>query len=266
MDERRPPFGSSWAQVPLDSESLRIHARSSAGSDDLDPIVFVPGLGLSGRSMLPTAALLRSRRSVYVVDPPGTGRSARPAQRLDLRDQASLWAAWIAGRGHGRAVWVGHSFGSQVVAELATRHPEQVARLVLASPTVDARARTMLAQLKRIVFDAAREPPSLLRMILCEYASAGPTALLNTGRIALRDRMEAKLPAITTPTLVVYGDRDPLVPASWATCLTSLLPTGQLVVIPQAAHALFYAAAEVMAAAIDDFSEAAVPNPETIGR
>ncbi len=203
--------------------------------------------------MLPLAELMPPRREILVVDPPGFGKSGRPARRLDLGTQAGLWRAWADVRGFERAIWVGHSFGSQVVAELAARHAERVEQLVLISPTVDPRSRTMPRQLARLLHDAALEPPGLVRMLISEYIAAGPRALFHAGRIAVRDRMETKLPRISAPTLVLSGERDPLVSVGWAEQVASLLQCGRLLVVPGAPHAAHYVASRFVAEAINEF-------------
>lgn len=253
---RRRSFERIWTRIRSDSEELRIHSRYSAATEDSSPIVFVPGLGLSGRSMLPTAQLLPLDFQVFVVDPPGCGDSDQPVGSIGITAHASMLAAWLSAIEFESAIWVGHSFGSQVAAELAVCHSQVVERLVLISPTVDPRARSMGLQLARLLQDAPREPVSLIPLLIRDYSKAGVRTLLRTGRVAVRDQMERKLPAIAVPTLVVRGDRDPLVPACWAGEVASLLPAGRLVVIPEAAHAIHYGAPHQLARAIEDFCEA----------
>ena len=42
------------------------------------------------------------------------------------------------------------------------------------------------------------------------------------------------------PTLVVRGERDPIVPQYWAEEVARILPRGRLAVVPEAGHALNY--------------------------
>lgn len=253
---RRRSFETVWTRVRTDAEELRIHSRYSAATAGRSPIVFIPGLGLSGRSMLPTAQLLPLEFPVFIVDLPSCGDSDRPSSSLDLAGHASVLASWLNAIEFDCAVWVGHSFGSQVAADIAVHHPQTVERLVLVSPTVDPRARSMGAQFARLLQDATREPLSLIPMLIREYAKVGAPTLLRLGRLAVRDQIERKLPAIAVPTLVVRGERDPLVPACWADEVAKLLPFGRLFVISEAAHAVHYDAPDQLARAIEDFCEA----------
>ncbi|MCA1991296.1 MAG: alpha/beta hydrolase, partial [Coleofasciculus sp. S288] len=56
------------------------------------------------------------------------------------------------------------------------------------------------------------------------------------------DPIEQKLPHVPVPTLVVRGKLDPMVPQEWAEEVVSLLPKGQLAVIPGKGHTLNYSA------------------------
>ena len=74
------------------------------------------------------------------------------------------------------------------------------------------------------------------------------------GRIAIRDRVEAKLSfhwSAATP--LVRGTRDPLVPDRWAKQMASLLPQSKLVTIPNGTHVVQYQSAGAVAQALNKF-------------
>lgn len=52
----------------------------------------------------------------------------------------------------------------------------------------------------------------------------GPRRVLATARVALADRLEKRLPAITSPVLVVRGVRDAITTESWCRRVTGLAP------------------------------------------
>lgn len=254
--ERMPlprEFESASTTVALGRLSLRIHSLHSQGTGGGLPVVVLPGLGASCRTMLPMAKLLAPEPDVFIVDLPAHGESERPPRPLSMSEYAAITAAWLGAQGLERAGWAGHSFGSQVLVELAHGHPDLVDRLALISPTVEPSERTIAKQLARLVLDAPREPWSLLGLLAGDYLKAGLSALLDIGRVAIRDRVEEKLPSIAAPTLVVRGSRDPLVPERWAEEIVRLLPHGELVVIPGGTHAVQYESPEAVAAALQAF-------------
>jgi 2-hydroxy-6-oxonona-2,4-dienedioate hydrolase len=247
MDATRD-FLDSWSDVG----GLRIHAlRARGASQTLPPVVFVPGLGVAAPTMLPTARLLSVERDVFAVDLPGHGESERPGRPLDIGGYAAVLAAWLATIGVERAVWVGHSFGAQVVVELATERRDVVDRLVLMSLTVDPEARTVPRQLGRLLVDAMREPPALLRELVHDYLKTGLRTMYRNGRFALDQHVEGKLPSIEASTLFVCGACDALVPLRWAGRMAELVPVAELDVVPGAPHAVHWTAPAAVARSIE---------------
>ena len=186
-------------------------------------------------------------------DLPGFGRSEKPSSVLDVSGLSHSLAAWMEAVGIGSAVLVGNSVGCQVIADLALRHPERVERAVLQGPTMDPEARTAFRQAARLALDGTREPLSLLPIMLLDYLSAGLRRSFATFQYALEDPIEEKLPRVRVPTLVVRGERDPIVPQRWAEGVARLLPEGRLGVVPGAAHTMNYGAPSELARVVRAF-------------
>jgi 2-hydroxy-6-oxonona-2,4-dienedioate hydrolase len=239
---------STWSRVG----DLTMHARVSdwPATGDAPPVVLVHGFVVSSAYMVPTAWRLRPWRRVLAPDLPGFGASDHPAAPLDVPGLADALAGWLRGQRLGPATLLGNSLGCQVVVDLAVRYPALVADLVLVGPTVDPAARSVPAQLARVLRDSPRERPSLLALHARDWARAGPAQIVATLRHAVADRVERKLPLVAAPTLVVVGERDPVVPRAWAEQVTRLLARGRLVVVPGAPHALNYSAPDALVRAI----------------
>ncbi|HEX2296707.1 MAG TPA: alpha/beta hydrolase, partial [Actinomycetota bacterium] len=206
---------------------------------------------------MPLARRLASRDRVYVPDLPGFGRSAKVRRALTLPELADLLDEWMSSCSLGAAVMVGNSFGCEVVAELALRHPERLEAAVFLGPTIDRRHRNVWSQAWRFVATAVREPLGLARPLLADYLQAGVKRPLQTLRYALRDPLEAKLPRIAAPILVLRGENDAIVPQRWAEEVASLLPRGELRVVPGGAHVLNYDSAASVAAIVEAWNPAA---------
>jgi len=141
---------------------------------------------------------------------------------------------------------VANSFGCQVVADFAARRPERVARLVLVGPTIDRRARSLGRQAARLALDSVREPVGLLAVEAVDYVlHIGKSGVAGFVEM-IRDPVECKLRGVRAPTLVVRGDRDPIVPRSWAQEVAAALPRGRLVEVAGAAHAVNYNAPDAL--------------------
>jgi pimeloyl-ACP methyl ester carboxylesterase len=176
-----------------------------------------------------------------VPDLPGYGLSDRPRGRdLTVTELADALLAWMDRIGLERPHLVGNSFGCQVIADLAARHPGRVGRLVLQGPTMDPRARSAWRQVLRWLVVAPFERYSEGLILLRDIRDLGPRRAVAMIRMALRDPIEQKLGRIVAPTLVVRGTRDAIVPQRWAEEAARLLPNGRLVVIERAAHTINY--------------------------
>lgn len=181
------------------------------------PVVLVHGLVISSRYMEDLASALAHNFHIFAPDLPGFGESAgaigRRHRALSLSELAEALYLWLKACRIGKAAFVGNSFGCQVLVELAIRHPEVVERLVLQGPTTDRCARSLPRQLWRnLVNGRCEQPRSTAAIGRIEYAKAGLLRAFATTRELIRDRIEAKLPLVRVPTLVVRGSRDPLVP------------------------------------------------------
>lgn len=234
---------------------MRIHAHASGEPAPEGPfaVVLVHGLVVSSRYMVPTAERLAPYRRVFVPDLPGFGRSENPPHVLDVSGLCDVLAAWMGEVGLERAVLVGNSFGCQIIADLAVRHPELIEQAILQGPTMDPRGRTVLRQVGRFLLDMPREPLSFVPIELLDFVNAGTRRSWRTFRYALEDRIEEKLPYMEVPTLLVRGSQDSIVPQRWAHEVTELLPMARLSVIPGAAHVANYGWAAEFVRTIQEF-------------
>jgi pimeloyl-ACP methyl ester carboxylesterase len=205
--------------------------------------------------MVPTMKALAPRYRVYAPDLPGFGRSEGPRQALDVPGLADALASWIEAVGIDGASFVANSMGCQVVADLAVRRPDLTREVVLQGPTMDPAARSVARQVGRFLIDVFREPAALLAVEARDLLDAGVVRGWRTLRHALEDRIEARLPRVGRPALVVHGSRDPIVSREWAAEAARLLPHGRLVAIPEAAHAANFDAPEALARVVRAFLE-----------
>lgn len=234
---------------------LRWHFKVSTTPlhSTLLPIVLIHGLGVSSRYMIPTAERLAAQRSVYAPDLPGFGESDKPQSALHIAEMADALMEWMRAVEVKRAVLLANSIGCQIAVDLALRYPELVERMILVSPTVDPRARGVFRQFLRLLLDVPREPMSLFPIVLGDYLKAGLGRTAKTFAYAMQDHIEEKLPSVRCPALVVRGERDPVVPQSWAEDATRLLSAGRLTVIKDAAHAVNYNSPEQLARVVINF-------------
>jgi 2-hydroxy-6-oxonona-2,4-dienedioate hydrolase len=242
-------LGSRYRRVG----GVRLHERYFE-NEATPVVVLVHGIGVSSRYFLPTAGRLAERCAVYAPDLPGFGLSGPLGVRPTVRRLADALETWLdaAGLEMPHAL-VANSFGCQVVADFAARRPERIPRLVLVGPTIDRQARSLGRQAARLALDSVREPVGLLLLETVDYVQhirkSGVAAFVEM----VRDPVERNLSHVSAPTLVVRGDRDPIVPRTWAEEVAATLPRGRLVEVPGAAHAVNYNAPDALTRLILDF-------------
>jgi pimeloyl-ACP methyl ester carboxylesterase len=229
--------------VRLDRQDHTVGDLTIAGHRKQGPgsaVVCVHGAGVSSRELLPFVEVLGETHDAWAIDLPGFGASDKPARPLTLPALADVVAAWVGETGLERPCLFGLSFGCQVVADAAARHPEAAAALVLAGPTVDPRGRSPWRLAAQWLRNSRGESPSMAPLNAADYRDAGLRGVLAAFGESIRDRIEDKLPLITVPALVIRGGKDRMVPQAWAEEVTRLLPYGRLVVMDGLPHTTPY--------------------------
>lgn len=206
--------------------------RFPARGVDGPTFVLVHGVAVSSRYFAPTAAELAKSGTVYLVDLPGHGDAPNPRRDVSIADHAGVLARFIAGAGLDNPVIVGHSAGAQVVSRLAVDSPEVADHIVLMAPTIPADARTWRQSLWRLFLDGFREPLRVTLIAAGDYlVRCGLPFGVRQMEHVLADRIEDRLGDIRANTLVLIGDRDPIVPIGWAERVAAGVPGGILEVV-----------------------------------
>ncbi|MFI5847426.1 alpha/beta fold hydrolase [Micromonospora chalcea] len=232
---------------------LRAHTRRAAGPDpDALPVVLVHGLAVSHRYLTPLAVALASRLPVYVPDLPGFGLTGRPGAAYDVDRHVAFLVDWLDAYRLGPVCLLGHSFGAEVAAALAARHPGLVRALVLAGPTCDPAARSRRGLIGRWLVDTLREAAWQAPILLRDVTDARPWRVFATLSHSVRNAVEEDLVRVTAPTLVLTGARDPVAPAAWRDQVARLVPGARSAAVPGAAHNVVTTAPTQVAAAVHD--------------
>lgn len=232
---------------------MHVYMRVSKNAVNKTPIILVHGLAVSSRYMEPLARELASDFYVIAPDFPGHGKSAKPKHTLTIPQQADFLAQVMNELQIEQAILLGNSFGCQIVVDFALRYPKMVTHVILAGATMDTKDRNFPEQVIRLFMDMPREPISYLPVILRESFDVGLHRILKNTDHSLDDSVEKKLPKISVPTLVIRGERDPIVPQRWANTIASLIPIAVNAVIPKAGHVINYNSPKKFAWHINEF-------------
>lgn len=227
------PLRPGWLIV--EGEPL-FHRTAGPDTTSNGPVVHVHGFGISGTYLEPTAALGARRYPTYLPDLPGSGRSHRRSEPLDIPGMARVLIAYLDTNDLERATFVGNSLGCVVTVELAAAYPDRVDRAVLVSPAGGPNNQPMGRALWQMVLDGPREPPSLWPIAVRDYLRFGvPRSWALLKAMTAYPTLE-RLRSLRVPTLVIGGTRDPLVNFDRVSVFAGL-PHVDVVRIP-GAHAL----------------------------
>jgi pimeloyl-ACP methyl ester carboxylesterase len=234
------------------------------------PVVFVHGLGGSWQNWLEQLPVFAHSNRVVAMDLPGFGGSPMPREQITISLYARVLEQMMQVLGIDAAAVVGNSMGGFTAAELAIAFPQRVERLVLAAPAgvssfgnPDAmRVLSWLGRTRRLVDlgggwlaahadtvarrpwlraqvmrDVARDPARLpARLVAEQLRGTGKPGFVDALAANLNYDFRDRLPEIVCPTLVVWGDRDRVIPVRDAAVYTELIPNARKVILPETGH------------------------------
>jgi pimeloyl-ACP methyl ester carboxylesterase len=273
MDVYGPAGRSRWLDVDwsrhrrwvqIDGRQVNVVELGSG-----PPLVFVHGLGGSWTNWLENICEFADDHRVVALDLPGFGASDTPREKITIPGYAALLDALCSRLGIAGASFVGSSMGGLVCADLALRTPQRVERLCLTSaaglsidklpiehalralaplerviafyggliaaraPLLASRRRLRKLVLLLVVAHPDRLPPPLVAELI---AGAGRPALLPGLRAISEYPIRDRLAEIACPTLIVWGERDRLVPVADASEFERLIPRARKIVYPDTGH------------------------------
>ncbi|QIG40538.1 alpha/beta hydrolase [Microbacterium sp. 4R-513] len=255
MHPRRPQttLAERWTLV----DGIDVFYRESVNPPDAPVMMHVHGFGLSGRYLLPTAEKLADEFHTLVPDLPGFGRSGKAPDQLDVPDLARAAARFLDDRGIEKVTLVGNSMGCPVICEFAYHYPERLERAVLVSPAGGVHNQPLRRAVAQLAKDGGREPRKMVGVATPDYLRFGVPSTFKMFRALTQYPSLERLLSMHVPTLVVLGDRDPLLPkAARIQEIASLTDNHVLVVsMESAAHAINFSHPDELAHVIRLFME-----------
>lgn len=258
------------APTVIDVNGRRTRVRVE-GDPANPPILLLHGIGRSLEDWAPQYPRLAGTHRVIALDLPGFGFSARAAEPTTLQAFARAVIDTLDSLGEGRPLHVvGNSLGGAVALQLLTIGPHRVASLVLANSAgfgaevalpMRLMAIPVLGELTtrrttrasaRIIERMAYADRALANRERIEHALAiagqpdHPAVLLETARhlgtrhgikAAWRDELMSAASRSPRPTLLLWGDRDRILPAHHLDSARRLLPHAETHLFTGVGHA-----------------------------
>ncbi|HWM17658.1 MAG TPA: alpha/beta hydrolase [Microbacterium sp.] len=208
---RRPAstLTDKWTSI----DGVDVFYRESPDAPVNSPVMtHLHGFGLSGRYLLPTAQLLADEFHTFVPDLPGFGRSGKPTDAMDVPDLAHAAARFLDDRQVEKTSLVGNSMGCPVICEFAYHYPERLERAILVSPAGGIANQPLRRAVGQLAKDGGREPRRMITVATPDYLRFGVPSTFRLFKALTQYPSLERLLELAIPTLVVIGDRDPLLP------------------------------------------------------
>lgn len=199
------------------------------------PVLLLHGLGGSIESWTHNIGPLSRGARIVALDLPGFGQSDKPKIAYTIKFFRDFVIRFMQQAGIEKASTVGSSMGGQIAAEVAIARPGAVGKLVLVSPSgalprsfkgtaalksyVRVTSARTVAEVKKALFAVDKKPvdDSYARLVFERFsdpnaAFAFHSALRNS---AAAPRLAGKLDKIRSPTLLLWGKKDVMIPVKY---------------------------------------------------
>jgi pimeloyl-ACP methyl ester carboxylesterase len=262
-DKSRAALETKYLDAPsdyLELAGLRFHVRDS-GAKETPAVILLHGFGASLHTWEPLARALSADYRVIRFDLPGFGLTGvDPSGDYTDARSVQVLGALMDRLGLARASLIGNSIGGKIAWNFAALHSDRVDKLVLISPDGFAspgfeygkkphvpaivslmRYALPIFMVRQSLAPAYGNPAALTDELVTRYRDL----MLAPGvRGAMIARMEQVMLAdpvpmlrqIRAPTLLLWGEKDGMIPVTNAADYLKALPDARLVTFPKLGH------------------------------
>ena len=221
-----------------------------------EPLVVVHGGGAGAEAWLQNMVRLCERFRVYIPDLPGFGHSQPMDGDYGMPEFVQFLEDFTHSLGLKRFHLVGHSVGGGIALDYALKFPYKVSKLALVSSMclgkeialwVRVLSSSVFFRSLGVAGVAILKAIKWLVNLVCaplKFVNPLPQAKMNLGvsMSTLKEQTTVlvnKLSELVTPTLLVWGANDSIVPVSQAYAAVRLIPDCQLHVFKGCGHSVY---------------------------
>jgi pimeloyl-ACP methyl ester carboxylesterase len=280
----------------MDLQEISIHDQrvtyQTAGAGPV--VLLIHGMAGSAVTWRQVVPALAQRFTVVAPDLLGHGASDKPQGDYSLGAFACTLRDLLVALGHEHATIVGQSLGGGVAMQFSYQYPERTERLVLVGsgglgrevnrilrllslPGSEAVLRLACAEPVRETIESVGSgiarlglrPAPVVAELWRSYASLGNDATRRAFLRTLRAVVDPRGQAVSAsnrlhlaaemPTLIVWGDADPIIPVDHAYAAHESIPGSRLEIFEGVGHYPHCEAPERFVEVLSDFIETTVP-------
>ncbi len=280
----------------MELQELTIHDQRmtyrTAGEGPV--LLLIHGMAGSATTWKQVMPALSERFTVVAPDLLGHGRSDKPAGDYSLGAFASTLRDLLVALGPEHATMVGQSLGGGVAMQLAYQYPERCERLVLVGSgglgrevnpllrylslpgseavlrlTCAAPVRGAVEKVAGLASRVGLHPAPVVAELWRSYASLADDATRRAFLRSLRAVIDPRGQVVSAanrlhlaaeiPTLIVWGDADPIIPVEHAHAAHAAIPGSRLEIFEGVGHYPHCEAPERFVEVLTEFIESTVP-------
>ncbi|GAA4552397.1 alpha/beta fold hydrolase [Pseudonocardia xishanensis] len=296
--QNRPTGGRLGAVPPRDADlrfrTVHGYRRAFRVAGAGPAVVLVHGIGDSSATWEPIIPALARHHLVIAPDLLGHGHSDKPRADYSVAAYANGVRDLLGVLGVQRATLVGHSLGGGVAMQFAYQFPDRTERLVLigsggAGPEVNPVLRLMslpgaelalhalrlptmrwqvgaaVSLVRALGADLGRDAPDMLRIVDALPDATARAAFIRTLRAVVdwRGQVVTMLDRCYLtrgmPTLLVWGERDAIVPVEHGYRAHEAMPGSRFEIFPDAGHFPFHTDPARFVGLLEEFLDTTVP-------
>jgi pimeloyl-ACP methyl ester carboxylesterase len=229
-----------------------------------EPLVLIAGIGYPlwvWHRMIPR---LEGKVQVIAFDNRGVGQSSKPQGSYSAQLMAEDTVGLLDALDLSKATILGHSMGGFIAQAMALEHPERVERLILCSTNFGGPHHVPVTpEAMAVLSDVSGDPIERFRRgievsVAPGWAKSHPEIIREWVDFRLRNPIdpipyqaqlavglsliaedasfEHKLKNIKSPTLILFGEHDKVVPPANAQLLAAQIPGSSIHILPDAGH------------------------------
>nr|WP_321293111.1 alpha/beta hydrolase [uncultured Trichococcus sp.] len=222
------------------------------GADRGTPLILLHGIADSWRIFEPLLAELPHNVHAFALSQRGHGDSDKPATGYRTRDFVEDLRLFMEALQIPKAIIVGASSGGFSARSFTAMHPERAAGLILlGSPASLAVRPNLFAELKDPIDPgfvksfaesvlSRPAPTESLDSMIAENLKAPAHVWVETGNGLFEEAFPGELAKIQVSTLIVWGDRDPILTNEDQLALAEAIKGSKLITHPGSGHMLYW--------------------------
>ena len=215
-------------------------------------LVLLHGIGSDADEWAFCLGGLGASHRVIALELPGFGRSDKPHIEFSVEFFVEMLDRFLRALRIDRASLVGSSLGGWIASAFALQFPQTVERLILVDAAglftdisglpVDLRVSTrrhMREILEHVFYNQALATDSLIDLAYQEHLERGDGYTIDNVLKNLtggRERLDERLGELKTPTLILWGEQDTMIPVATGHSFQRLILGSRLEIIAECGH------------------------------